>query len=637
MTAFTTDAHAEAFRKATLESERTRVLCLLAILAVVFMLIVTRTLTTGIPEQQALLPRFIGLISISAAYEGLMLALIRRAIRRGGDLPYWAWFVTIGVEALIPTAAVLILTESPFIGPYRALAAPAAHAYYFLFILSALRFRPLLSFLTGLASALGLAALTAYTVRTYPAASDADNWAHSLQISVTYCSFFLISGSVAAALTSRFRRHLLAALREAETRRRFEQLEREVAERGRAEEALRASERRYRQLTEGTRDAIVVADHRGLITLFNPAAQRTFGYPEHEVLGQPLVALTSPDDQGAHRELLQGYLATPGDHSSGPPLELRGRRKCGEGFPMEVSLTALELPEGMIHLAAIRDTAERHRLQARLVQSEKLASPGLLSAGVAHEINNPLSFVSNNLAILERDIGSLKAAAEACEEAQALLESTRPDFAAKVAQLVEEVGLAYVQENIDRILGSTRHGVKRVAEIVQKLRDFARLDRAEFDRADIHEAIAGGLELVQERLDRAGIVVDRQLGDLPSVLCSPVQMNQLFFSLILNAIQAIEATSRASGRIEIRTRAAGGTVFADVTDDGCGIPPEDLPRIFDPFFTTRPVGAGTGLGLSICHSIAADHGGRIEAESTPGRGTRIRITLPVDGRGAGGA
>ena len=114
-------------------------------------------------------------------------------------------------------------------------------------------------------------------------------------------------------------------------------------------------------------------------------------------------------------------------------------------------------------------------------------------------------------------------------------------------------------------------------------------------------------------------------------------MNQLFFSLILNAIQAIEATSRASGRIEIRTRVAGGTVIADVTDDGCGIPPEDLPRIFDPFFTTRPVGAGTGLGLSICHGIVADHGGRIEVESTPGRGTRFRITLPVEGKGAGDA
>src|SRR3954471_4661059 len=341
MTTITTDIHAEAFRKAILESERTRILCLLSILAIVLMLVATRALTMGISEQQALLPRFIALVSVSAAYEGLMLTLVRRAIRRDSDIPDWAWFVTIGVEALIPTAAVLMLTESPFIGPYRALAAPAAHAYSFFIILSALRLRPVLSFQTGLASALGLAALTAYTFLAYPASPGADNWSHSLQINVTYCFFFLICGSVAAGLTARFRRHLLAALREAETRRRYEQLEREVAERRRAEEVLRTSERRYRQLIEGTRDAIVVADHRGLITLFNPAAQQTFGYPEHEVLGQPLGMLTSPDDRGAHREVLRGYLTTPGDHSSSPPVELRGRRKGGEGFPMEVSLTAL--------------------------------------------------------------------------------------------------------------------------------------------------------------------------------------------------------------------------------------------------------------------------------------------------------
>ena len=123
MTTITTDIPAEAFRKAILESERTRILCLLSILAIVLMLVATRALTMGIPEQQALLPRFIALVSVSAAYEGLMLALVRRAIRRDSDLPDWAWFVTIGVEALFPTAAVLMLTESPFIGPYRALAA----------------------------------------------------------------------------------------------------------------------------------------------------------------------------------------------------------------------------------------------------------------------------------------------------------------------------------------------------------------------------------------------------------------------------------------------------------------------------------------------------------------------------------
>jgi PAS domain S-box-containing protein len=632
-----TDLTADALRTAALQSERNRILGLLAVLAAVFAVVVTRDLVFGTPAQHAVLPRFVALILAAAAYGGLMLALVRRAIGRGGDLPAWAWFVSIAAEALIPAVGILILTESAFIGPYRALAAPAAHAYYLFIVLSALRLRPVLCFFTGAASALSFLAVAAYTVNTHPASPSTVGDAYSLPIYITYSLFLLISGSVAAGLAARFRRHLLAALREAETRRRFEQLEREVAERRRAEEALRTSERRYRQLTEGTRDAIVVADGRGLITLFNPAAQHTFGYTERDVLGQPLTMLMPSDDGDAQRQRLQDYLRTPGDAWGDQPVELGGRRKSGESFPMELSLTALELPEGRVHLAAIRDTTERHRLQARLVQSEKLASLGLLSAGVAHEINNPLAYVSNNLAILERDIQGLKATAEACEEARGLLESTRPDFAAKVSQLVEEIGLAYVQQNIDRILGSTRQGIRRVADIVQNLRDFARLDRAEFERADINDAITCTLEMLRGELSRCAITVAPQLRDLPPVLCAPAQINQVFFNLIINAIQAIEATAQGRGRIEISTHPDADTVVIEVADDGGGIPPEDLSRVFDPFFTTRPVGTGAGLGLSISHGIVTDHGGRIEAASAPGQGARFRVTLPVEGKAAGEA
>jgi signal transduction histidine kinase len=241
-----------------------------------------------------------------------------------------------------------------------------------------------------------------------------------------------------------------------------------------------------------------------------------------------------------------------------------------------------------------------------LVQSEKLASLGLLSAGVAHEINNPLAFVSNNLAILERDIR-------------------------------KENDLPSLQQDIERILASTRQGVKRVADIVQHLRDFARLDRAEFDRVDIHDAITGALEMLQGRLSRCQIAVERDFGDLPLVSCAPAQLNQVFLNLLVNAIQAIEATAQRRGRIEIRTRAAGGAVIVELTDDGCGIPAEILPRIFDPFFTTKPVGAGAGLGLSISHGIVSGHGGRIEVESPPGQGTRFRVLLPVDSKGTGDA
>jgi len=508
------DIHSEAFRKAALQSECTRILVLLLVIAAVLAVVVTRALITRVPEQFETLPRTVGLILVATAYEGMMFVYVRWAVRRDRDLPTLAWLVNIGVETLFPTVAIIILTSSAFIGPYRALTAPAAHAYYFFIVLAALRLRPVLCFVTGLATALSFIALTAYTFRTYPAGASADGGAYPLQIYVTYGLFFLISSSAAAVLTARFREYVFAALREAETRRRFEELEREIAERRRAEEAL-------------------------------------------------------------------------------------------------------------------------VRLQARLIRSEKLASLGLLSAGVAHEINNPLAYVSNNLALIERDIAGLKAAAAACQGAAANIEPARGDFARKLEQLREDVELLFEQQDIERIISSTRQGVRRVADVVQKLRNFARLDRAELDRVDLNDAISSSLEMLRGRLSQSQITVEPHLGELPLVSCAPAQLNQVFLNLLINAIQAIEATSRGSGRIEIRTGAAGPVVVIEIADDGCGIPAAVLPRIFDPFFTTKPVGAASGLGLSISHGIVADHGGQIEVESTPGQGARFRVILPVDGKGAG--
>ena len=195
----------------------------------------------------------------------------------------------------------------------------------------------------------------------------------------------------------------MAALREAAIRGQYERLVIEIAQRERAEQALRASENRYRQLTEGTRDAIVVADQQGVITLFNPAAQTIFGYSEPDVRGQPLTILMPEEYHEGHRGGFQRYLETREARIIGRTVELRGRRKTGDTFPLEMSLSTIDLPEGVGFLGAIRDLTERQRLQGRIIQAEKLASLGLLSAGVAHEINNPLAYVTNNLAVLERD------------------------------------------------------------------------------------------------------------------------------------------------------------------------------------------------------------------------------------------
>jgi len=405
-------------------------------------------------------------------------------------------------------------------------------------------------------------------------------------------------------------------------------LRREIADRERAETALRSSERLYRQLTEGILEAIVVADEQGRIKLFNPTAQRVFGYEEREVLGQPLTLLMPREDLDAHEQALRRYVETREAHGIGSTTERQGRRKSGEIFPLEISLSAIELPEGIIFLGAIHDLTDRRRMQSMIVQAEKLASLGLLSAGVAHEINNPLSYVANNLAMLERDVHGLLQVLDVCEGAH-------PELARQIDQIGEAIDLPYIRANLGRLISSTRQGVRRISGIVENLREFARLDQAVVDRVDLHQAIASSLELIRYQLGRCHITVEQHEGELLSVVCAPAQINQVVLNLLVNAMQAIEATGRSDGRIEIETRAHGNEVILEVADNGCGIPEENLPRIFDPFFTTKPVGQGTGLGLAISHSIVADHGGRVEVESTPGRGSRFRVILPVGGKGQG--
>ena len=410
---------------------------------------------------------------------------------------------------------------------------------------------------------------------------------------------------------------------------------REIAERERAEAALRTSEQLYRQLAEGILEAIVVADEQGRIKLFNPAAQRAFGYSESEVLGQPLSLLMPPDDREAHEQGLRHYMETREARSIGPTTERRGRRKGGEVFPLELSLSAIELPEGMIFLGSIHDLTECRRMQAMIVQTEKLASLGLLSAGVAHEINNPLAYVANNLAVLERDYSGVSEVLEAYEQARPALAGVCPELAARIDHIGETIDLPYIRANLGRLLSSTRQGIKRISRIVENLRGFARLDQAAVDRVNLKQAIAGSIELIRGQLERRHITVEQQDGEVLPIVCAPAHINQVVLNLLVNAMQAIESTGRGGGRIAIETRAQGDEVVLEVADDGCGIPAETLPRIFDPFFTTKPVGQGTGLGLAISHGIVADHGGRIEVESTPGQGSRFRVILPVAGKGHG--
>ena len=297
-------------------------------------------------------------------------------------------------------------------------------------------------------------------------------------------------------------------------------------------------------------------------------------------------------------------------------------------FDLEELRVRLQAGERVIRLE--RTLIEQNRLlretQAALIQSQNLASVGQLAAGMAHEINNPLGFVINNLAVLRRDTLALQSVLEVYRGARGVLASAAPDLAAEADRLEEEIDLDYVTANLSRLFDRSTEGLRRVGEIVNNLRDFARLDEAEFQDTDLNAALASTIKMLRTEIETKEIRLEADLGVIPAVYCCPGKVDQLFLNLLLNAVQA----SAPRGAVGVTTRAEpdGEGVRIEVADGGAGIAPEHLPHIFEPFFTTKGVGQGKGLGLSVSYGIVRDHGGAIEVESTPGHGSVFRVRLP---------
>jgi PAS domain S-box-containing protein len=389
-------------------------------------------------------------------------------------------------------------------------------------------------------------------------------------------------------------------------------------------DSLRRSEARFRRLFESSIIGVAVGDLGGELTDANDAFLRLTGYDRADLPlrwdGPLTPAEYLPLDRRAREQVRAAGVAAP--------YEKECVRKDGARVPVLFGAARLEGP-GEPCVCFVLDMTERDRMRALVAQADKLASIGLLSAGIAHEINNPLAYVGNNLTVLDKCLRGLVALVDVYEASRERLAGADP-AAGRARAVAEEIDLPYVRDTVGRVLDRTLEGVRRITRIVGALRGVARTDPGLTEQAQAADLIEMSLEMVRGRVKQSGIALEVDCPPGLVLCCAATQISQVLLNLLVNAVQAVESAGRGvAGKVRIAARADGPEVVIEVSDNGVGIDPRDLPRIFDPFFTRKPVGEGTGLGLSISHGIVTGHGGHIEVDSRPGEGTTFRVYLPL--------
>lgn len=276
-------------------------------------------------------------------------------------------------------------------------------------------------------------------------------------------------------------------------------------------------------------------------------------------------------------------------------------------------------------LGDLQETHEQLKIsQSTILQQDKMASIGQLAAGVAHEINNPMGFISSNLSSFDKYRKKLFSYIESLEE---IISQTGQEAAIDNKNLIRKKHkIDLLAEDIIDLIDESLDGANRVKVIVQNLKGFSRVDQAQEEEADINDCLDKTLSIAWNEI-KYKARVEKDYTELPMVLCFPQQLNQVFLNLLVNAAHAIDDDKE--GVIRIITRHENDRVSISISDSGCGIPEESLKRIFEPFFTTKEVGKGTGLGLSIAYDIVTKHGGELQVTSSPGEGTTFTVLLPI--------
>jgi PAS domain S-box-containing protein len=442
---------------------------------------------------------------------------------------------------------------------------------------------------------------------------------------------------------SRNRLEKQVQLRTHELRATNKNLEEEIQERKKVQEALAKSEARFRQLIETMNEGFTVLDRLGKINYVNPKLCEMFGMEAEEAIGR------SPEDfiddsSPVYRERFIHYRDKSIRTGNVESYEMNWKRKDGTVFTAMVSPRQIvdennRYSGSVAVLTDITDlkNAERElitknkdlntalndlkKTQAQLIDSEKMASLGQLTAGVAHEINNPINFVSGNVKPLQRDIEDILSVLGHYDTIIEKL-GMDADFS-EVEAFKKEIDFEFVLSEINHLLEGIGEGATRTAEIVKGLRNFSRMDEHELKLADINQGIDSTLLILHNKI-KGRIEIIKEYGDFPDIMCYPGQLNQVFLNLLNNAQEAIDG----DGKIVIRTWKEGHQVKISIGDSGRGIPDRVKKKIFDPFYTTKEVGKGTGLGLSISFGIVEKHNGNIIVKSEPGKGAEFIVSIP---------
>ncbi|MBF0319311.1 MAG: PAS domain S-box protein [Nitrospirae bacterium] len=420
----------------------------------------------------------------------------------------------------------------------------------------------------------------------------------------------------------------------------------DITDRKKIENAMHKDLQLLTKAIETTQVGFTVTDNKGVIIYSNESEAIMHGYTVNELIGSDIEILAPKD---LRKPLTQDQLK----RLKRWKRESINMRKDESTFPVQLMSDVVMDDDGQLTaiVTSCEDITERRQMeekifrhsesleatvkartaelyktftelkqsQEQLIQSAKMASLGILTAGVAHEINNPLSFVYGNIGNLEKFVHKLFSLLNKYDTIESSSESKL-----EIESFKQEINFKYITERIDTLIVKTKEGANRIKKIVLDLKNFARLDIADLTDMDVNESLNTTLELLYHEYKNR-VVIKREYGEIPKLQCYAAKVNQVFMNLLINSCQAIEG----EGEVIIRTSADDETVNIAIIDNGKGIPPEIKDKIFDPFFTTKPVGVGTGLGLSISYKIIKEHGGEIIVESRPGKGTTFTVSIPL--------